>query len=159
MIQVDPKDLDQETTHEAENIQQLKKKACDLDILVDLMKEKLKVSNRKKKIQILTIAPKSWSMSQVCETFGVTEYMVRQARKLANEKGILEFPEQKQGNPLSKETEDLVTKFYCDDEYSRQMPGKKDFVSISKNVHKQKKLLLCNLKELYSIFKAKNPEV
>ena len=39
------------------------------------------------------------------------------------------------------------------------MPGKKDFVSIKKNVHKQKRLLLCNLNELYALFKEQNPEV
>ena len=37
------------------------------------------------------------------------------------------------------------------------MPGKKDFVSIDRNIHKQKRLLLANLKELYSIFKSKHP--
>ena len=39
------------------------------------------------------------------------------------------------------------------------MPGKKDFVSIKKNVHKQKRLLLCNLHELYVLFKEQNPEL
>jgi hypothetical protein len=39
------------------------------------------------------------------------------------------------------------------------MPGKKDFVSIKRNVHKQKRLLLCNLKELYVLFKEQNAEV
>ena len=39
------------------------------------------------------------------------------------------------------------------------MPGKKDFVSVRKNVHEQKRLLLCNLLELHSNFKEKYPEV
>ena len=43
-------------------------------------------------------------------------------------------------------SKDLVTAFYCDDENSRQMPGKKDFVSMKRNVHMQKRLILCNLK-------------
>ena len=38
------------------------------------------------------------------------------------------------------------------------MPGKKDYVSIGKNIHRQKKLILCNLKELYVAFKKKNPK-
>lgn len=38
------------------------------------------------------------------------------------------------------------------------MPGKKDFVSVSRNVHKQKRLILCNLKELFSAFREKFPE-
>ena len=73
--------------------------------------------------------------------------MVRQARKLAKEKGILELPEQKKGKVLSEETSRCVIDFYCDDEYSRLMPGKKDFVSIAKNTHMQKRLLLCDMKE------------
>ena len=39
------------------------------------------------------------------------------------------------------------------------MPGKKDYVSIQENVHKQKKLLLCSLKELYVLNKENNPEI
>ena len=57
---------------------------------------------------------------------------------------------------LPEETRSLVESFY-QDEYSRQMPGKKDFVSISCNVHKQKRLILCNLKELYIAFKNSYP--
>ena len=45
---------------------------------------------------------------------------------------------------------------YEDDEYSRQMLGKADSVSIAKNEHKQKRLILCNLHELYSAFKKRN---
>ena len=37
------------------------------------------------------------------------------------------------------------------------MPGRKDFVTIKKNVHKQKRFLLYNLHELYVLFKEQNP--
>ena len=50
-----------------------------------------------------------------------------------------------------------IVSFYEDDEISRIMPGKKDYVSIGRNIHKQKRLLLANLKELHSIFKLKYP--
>ena len=33
--------------------------------------------------------------------------------------------------------------------YSRQLPRKKDYVNIQKGVHKQKRLVLCNLHELF----------
>jgi hypothetical protein len=33
------------------------------------------------------------------------------------------------------------------------MPGKKDFVSIARNTNMQKRLLLCDIKELYAEFK------
>ena len=52
----------------------------------------------------------------------------------------------KKGNKLSEELVVLVEQFYCDDEFSRLMPDKKDFVSIGKNKHEQKRLALCNLK-------------
>ena len=49
--------------------------------------------------------------------------------------------------------------FVCNDNYSRLTPGKKDFVSVEKNIHEQKRLLLCNLSELYYNFKQDFPEV
>ena len=39
------------------------------------------------------------------------------------------------------------------------MPGKKDCFSVGKNVYKQKRHILCNLKELYVPFKNTNPEM
>ena len=58
---------------------------------------------------------------------------------------------------LEKDTLDLVHAFYNHDEYSRVMPGKKKAVSISRNVH-AKRLILCNLKELFEAFKEKHPD-
>jgi hypothetical protein len=51
----------------------------------------------------------------------------------------------------------MIREFHQNDEHSRQLPGKKDSVRISKNVHVQKRLILCNLKELYEAFKTKIP--
>ena len=39
------------------------------------------------------------------------------------------------------------------------MPCKKDFDSVTENVHKQKRLILSNLKELYEAFEKTYPEV
>ena len=61
------------------------------------------------------------------------------------------------GKILTEEAINLVESLYQDDEYSRPMPGRKDFVSISCNVHMQKRLVLCNLKELYIAFKNSYP--
>ena len=52
--------------------------------------------------------------------------------------------------------EDIVS-FYEDGKISRKMPGKKDYASIGRNIHKQKRFLLAILKELHSIFKSKYP--
>ena len=109
-------------------------KATDLDTLTYLMKEKPKTSDDyKTKIQVLTLTPEFWSRKQAAEFFDVSEYSIRVARKLKEEKGILASPNPRHGK------------------------GKKDYVSISKNVHKQRRLLLCNLKELYSAFKQRHP--
>ena len=57
---------------------------------------------------------------------------------------------------MSQETKFSVLNFYEDDEYSRLLPGKKDYISISKNVHKQKRLILSTIHERYCAFKEKN---
>ena len=38
------------------------------------------------------------------------------------------------------------------------MPGKKDYVSLGKKQHMSKRLILCNLKELYAAYKLKYPD-
>ena len=47
--------------------QDMNQKANDLDKLVELMKEKLKVSNEREKIQILTLTPESWSLQKTAK--------------------------------------------------------------------------------------------
>ena len=39
------------------------------------------------------------------------------------------------------------------------MPGRKDCVSIKRNIHQQKRHILCNLNELFRPFKEQNPTV
>jgi len=48
---------------------------------------------------------------------------------------------------LPSEALSALSMFYHEEEYSRQLPGKKDFIGILKT---KKRLILCNLKELYS---------
>jgi len=76
---------------------------------------------------------------------------------MQKEQGILPGPEKSKGRALSEETKELVINFYQDEEFSRILPGKKDSVSLGRNVHKQKHLVLCNLKELFSAFKTGYP--
>ena len=65
---------------------QITTKAADLDRLMDCMKEKLKGTlTTSEKIQLMTLAPASWSHEKVRENFGVSEYIVREARALAGE--------------------------------------------------------------------------
>ena len=137
-------------------------KCSDLDKLIYLMNEKITNSNSKQeKIQILTLVPESWSIEKTVNEFGVTEYSVKQARDLEKENGILARPDSILGKiTLSQYIITVVELFYQDDEYSRMFPGKKDFVSVRINgdkVHKQKRLILININELYAIFKEKFP--
>ena len=122
------------------------------------MKEKLKVSDQKQKLQILTLTPDSWSVRKAAECFKVSKSTIQQAKLLKAEKGIVGYPDMKKRQKLSQVVLDTIYEIYCDDEFSRQLPGKKDYISISRNVHVSKRLLLCNLKELFAAYKVKYPE-
>ena len=60
---------------------------------------------------------------------------IQKARLLRAEKGILAFPEETKHQKINQEVINTISNFYCDDEVSRQLPGKKDYVSIGKNNH------------------------
>ena len=78
-------------------------------------------------MQILTMLPKSWSISKIQAEFGASNFMARKA-KLVKDKGILSGPDPRPGYTIPQETSDLVVGFYESDGCSRLMPGKKDFV-------------------------------
>ncbi|XP_066590497.1 uncharacterized protein [Prorops nasuta] len=112
---------------------------------------------RSDKIRILTLLPETWSLRKVCHTMGCTKYMASLAKHLQKESGILSTPNKKLGRVLPNYIKSKVSEFYADDEISINMPGIKDYVSIrnenGKREHIQKRLILCNLKELYQLFK------
>ena len=58
---------------------------------------------------------------------------------------ILAKPAPKKGKTITTETLHLVTNTSEDDNFSRQLPEKKNYVSVSKGVLKQK---LCKLQKL-----------
>lgn len=64
-------------------------------------------------------------------------------------------PRKKPGKRLKPEAKWTALDFYPSDGYSLEMLGKNYYVSISFNVHEQKHLLFCYLKELYQEFKVK----
>ena len=144
---------------EVDSKQDMNQKTNDLDKLVELMKEKLKVSNKREKIQILNLTPESWSLRKTAKEFKVSKATARKARILRKEKGILAVPQPVIRKRLSEKTVNGVLELYQNDEYFRQLPGKKDCVSIGKNVHVSKRLILCNLKEPYTPFKDKHPDL
>lgn len=88
--------------------------------------------------------------------------MVSRSRKLRDLQGIIGDPAAKRGKPLQENTRDKVIDMYRDQEYTREMPGERNTVSIrgldgNKTYH-QKHLILVNLRELYHHFNQKYPE-
>ena len=129
--------------------------------MIKQLKEKFNYSTeRSEKVEVLTVLPKSWPVRRVQDEFGASNYMVRTAKQLVKQKGILSTPNLKQGHALSAEVVSMVAEFYDSDEVSRVMPGKKEFVSVrvgANRIHVQKRLVLSNLKETYRLFKEKFP--
>ena len=62
--------------------QDMNQKANDLDKIVELMKEKLKVSNKTEKIQILPLTPESWSLRKTVKEFKISKVTAQKARTL-----------------------------------------------------------------------------
>ena len=95
-------------------------------------------------------------MFKVQAEFGASNFMARKAKQLVKERGVLSS-DPRPGRTIPQETSDLVLGFY---ENSRLMPGKKDFMSVKfegGRTQVQKRLILCNLRELYQLFKEKHP--
>ena len=127
----------------------------------DLIQAKIAVSSRKEKIKLLSLVPESWSIKKVIKKFHVTEYMVKKARALKKEHGILVEPKPKSGRALSKDV-DCVINFYCNHQYSRMCAGKKECLTVKVDGQKeklQKRLLLLNIREVFLEFKKVNPDV
>lgn len=133
---------------------------CVQTEILEQLKDKFLTAIKSEKLQILTVLPKSWSCARIEREFGVSNFIARKAKKLVEEKGVLSTPDPKPGKILSAETSATVQDFYNSDDISRQMPGKKDNISMGKDangkpIHVQKRLILGNLREVYSLFKSK----
>ena len=83
------------------------------------------------------------------------EFQSIEAKRTETKKGDNCTTFLEKGKAMPQETTDLVHAFYEDDEYSRQLPRKKDYVTILEGVNKQKWLVLCSLHELFVSFKEK----
>ena len=85
--------LDYSTT---EDVDLLQIKAKNFDRLMQLIKENLStIKTNREIIQILTLAPVTWSIKKVANLFNATEYAPRKAGSLVQEKGILALPDKK----------------------------------------------------------------
>ena len=98
--------------------------------IIAQLKEKIEsTTKRSEKVLVVMVLQKSWTIRKVQEEFGASNYMVRKAKELVKEKGILSTPNPEPGHTLPTETIDLAWSFYKCDEVSRMMPGCKHFVS------------------------------
>ena len=78
-------------------------KAKNFDRLMQLIKEKLStIKTNREIIQVLTLAPETWSIKKVANFFNVSEYAVRKTRSLVQEKGILTLPDKKREKLISR---------------------------------------------------------
>ena len=130
------------------------------DLMLNVKKKLENLTKFSDKVQLLTLKPNSWGVEETCNFFNVTKHAVRTASQLKEEKGILaKLTRKTRNDKINEKMIEKVTSFFLEDEVSRQLPGKKDYVSIGYKQHKQKRLLLCNLKELFSLFCEKNPDI
>lgn len=110
-----------------------------------------------RKVKILGLSP--YPVRKTMELFNASKYLVEKSFKLAKQHGILsELKKVSKGKVISKEIKEYVKNFYESDDVSRICPGKKDYISMwteetGKKEHIQKRLVLMNLKEAYSLYK------
>ena len=60
------------------------------------------IKTNTKIIQVLTLAPETWSIKKVGNFFNVTEYVARKATSLVHEKGNLALPDKKREKTYQK---------------------------------------------------------
>lgn len=149
--------FDHPPQNESEEVQTVNAKAGAFDEIINKLKAKFTEPNcsRDDKIRILSILPKSWSISMTMKEFNVNKHTVLLAKELVMEQGVLAVPSKKCGRPLDPDIKHEVLQFFNDDDISRTMPGQRDYVSTRTNSGReqvQKRLLLSSLRETFLRF-------
>jgi len=133
--------------------------------LINLLRDKFRSADKSDRMRILSLFCPLWSMTKMQEVFGplgATENFIKITKATVQKHGVLVTRKAKQGRPISDLTVEKVHQFYELDEISsKQMPGRKDYVSVYENgerIHKQKKLLLSNLDSLYEEYMQRHGE-
>ena len=132
------------------------------DIVISQMQNKFKTLDKNDQYRVLTSMPYDSSVEFLKKTFGITDHQAKRAKVVQAEHGIMSTPAPKPGRRIPDETINKVKLFYESDQVSRQMPGKKDSVSMLVNGIKQqvqKRLILFTEYEAFLQFKECNPEV
>lgn len=128
------------------------------EMLAEVMKQFQKADSYFEKMHCLTMVPPSWSVNKIKNTFKVSHEFAKKGKLLQSRHGFGSYPVKKTWQSLSETDLSKVTLFYYSDEISRLLPGIKDCVSVKddmtgKRILKQKRLVLCNLREAYILFK------
>ena len=122
---------------------EIQEKAAQFDHLTSLTNGKvLSFKTSREKIQYFTLCLFEWSIDKCSEYFQVSRHSIRKSRYFAKENAVLSLPLQKKGKSVSHELKEEIVSFYEDDKIYSKMPGKMDHVSIGRNIHKQKRLVL-----------------
>lgn len=112
---------------------------------------------QQRKLQILTCSP--YTIEKTANLFKTSKYLVKESRKLKKLYGIFpDIPHISKGKVITKETKKIIQNFYSSDEISRLCPGRKDCLSVKnpetrQKEHLQKRLVLMNLKEAFSLYR------
>ncbi|KYM97821.1 hypothetical protein ALC62_11475 [Cyphomyrmex costatus] len=133
----------------------------ELEGLMDDIKQKFSNldANDPNRLLLLTIHPVTWSIRKIATEFNCSRRMTQRAKQMRELNGVLSSPTPKKGAPLSNSIIEKVHEFYNSDANSRIMPGIKDVISVKvDDVRKkmQKRLLLSDLKGLFSKYKEEN---
>jgi hypothetical protein len=108
----------------------------------------------------LTLVPKFWTYKKIMSEFETTNYMVRESKKMLEKDHFFCARPQVKRKIISEDIVQKIVRFYESEDNGRILPGKKDYLSIRTDngkEHKQKHLLLSNLKELYLKWCTENP--
>ena len=86
------------------------------------------MTSSNKKVKLLTLTPESWANEKTMKD--ASKYLVKKARSLKKELGMLAEPKAKTSKVLPQETVTTVKNFYTDDEYLRMCTDKKECVTV-----------------------------
>ena len=116
----------------------MQKKVNVLVRLDEAMQEKSKAASYSGPIKIFTLVLDKWSQMYCSEYFNVFEYLVWTSHEIKKVGEILAKSARKKGKTITTKPNHLVTNVYEDENFSRYVPEKKDYVSVSKGVHNEK---------------------
>ena len=132
------------------------------DIVLSQMTENFSTLDKNDQYRVLTTMPHDSTVEFLKKTFKITDHHAKRAKVIQAEQGVFSTPNPKPGRRVPDDIILKVKQFYESDDISRQMPGKKDSVSMLVSGVKQqvqKRLILLTQYEAFLRFKEKYPEL